>query len=295
MNLDPICSGRRHRGLVAIVLACGVATAVAAAPQPVAMVTDLEGGNSVTGMGDTTELLLLAELVPGGRVDLGAGSRLVIVYFASGNEYVFEGPASIRINAQAPEVLSGAGPEERQVLLAAAGEEIIIRPAGMAQASLVMRGADLDSKLRLDNLIDTKTLDSRPVFRWRPLPGVETYHFLLTDEGGATVVETDVAATEFRLPEEVMLDPSAIYTWELEARTPDGAAHDNWGDFSVATDDERALVERMRPPGNAPFSRRVLFAVMLGQMELRDAALEQWRALLAERGDDPQLRKLVGE
>ena len=246
-------------------------------------------------MGESVELSLLAELAPGGSIDLAAGSRLVIVYYESGNEYIFEGPASIRIGAEAPEVLSGNRPEERQVLLADAGEEIIIQPAGMAQASLVMRGADPNSDLRLDNLVGTKTLDRRPVFRWQPLPGAEKYHFELTDDAGESLLETDVAATEFLLPEAVTLKIDVTYTWELTTRTSDGAMHSNWGDFSLATDDERALVERLKPADDAPFSRRVVYAAVLQQMELRDAALTLWKALLVERGDDPRLRQLVGE
>ena len=74
-----------------------VAVASPVLAEPVAMVTDIEGGNSVTGMGESTELSLLAELEPGGSVDLAGGSRLVIVYYDSGNEFIFEGPASITL------------------------------------------------------------------------------------------------------------------------------------------------------------------------------------------------------
>ncbi|MCZ6666419.1 MAG: hypothetical protein O7B81_14035, partial [Gammaproteobacteria bacterium] len=151
----------------------------AQAAQPVAMVTDITGGNSVSGMGEMTELSLLDEIAPGGSVDLAAGSRLVIVYYESGNEYIFTGPASVRFDAEAPEVLSGNSPEQRQVLLADASGEIIIQPSGMVQASLVMRGTDPSIEIKLDNLVDTKILDKRPVFRWQPLPGATAYHIEL--------------------------------------------------------------------------------------------------------------------
>ena len=265
------------------------------AAQPVAMVTDIEGESSVTGVEGSAILSLLAELAPGGSIDLAAGSRLVIVYYESGSEYAFAGPASIRIGVEAPEMVSGNSPEQRQVLPSDAGGEIIIRPVGMAQASLVMRGADENSDLRLINLVGTKTLEKRPVFHWRPLPGAGTYHFELTDDAGESLVEANVAAVELPLPETVTLEPDITYTWEVTTRTPDGALHSNWGDFTLASDDERALIERLRPTDDAPFSRRVVFAAVLQQMELRDAALAQWKALLAERGDDPRLRQLVGE
>lgn len=284
-----------RRLVAAIVAAAVIAIGGAASAEPVAMVTDLEGGNSVSGMGGRTELSLLAELEAGGRIDLAGGARLVIVYYESGNEYEFSGPASIGVGAQGPTTISGAGPERRQLQFAAAGGGVVIRPAGVAQASLVMRGANPDSKLRLDNLVDTKTLDRRPVFRWRPVAGAATYRFELTDDAGATLVETDIETVRLPLAEGVTLEPDVTYTWEVTAYTGDGTAHSNWGDFYLATEDERALVERMRPEADAPFSRRVVFAAILEQMELRDEARKYWKALLAERGDDPQLRRLAGE
>ena len=267
----------------------------AQAAQPVAMVTDITGGNSVSGMGEMTELSLLDEIAPGGSVDLAAGSRLVIVYYESGNEYIFTGPASVRFDAEAPEVLSGNAPEQRQVLLADASGEIIIQPSGMVQASLVMRGTDPSIEIKLDNLVDTKTLDKRPVFHWQPLPGATAYHLELIDDAGESLATIDVAATEASLPEAVTLEVGVTYTWEVSARTPDGILHSSWGDFSLATDAERSLIEQMRPPSDAPFSSRVMFAVVLQQLELRDEAVELWKGLLAERSDDPKLRQLVAQ
>lgn len=295
MDVKAIASRWRRCVLATFVIAWVAVAGPSQAAQPVAMVTDIVGANSVTGMGESTEILLLDELAPGGGIDLAAGSRLVIVYYESGNEYVFAGPASIRIGAEAPDVLSGNSPEERQVLLASAGAEIIIQPAGMVQASLVLRGTDPEIDITLDNLVDTKTLDRRPLFRWRPFPGSATYHFELLDDSGDSLAEADVAATELLLPEAVTLEVGVTYTWEVTARTPDGVLHGGWGDFLLATEAERALVEELRPPTDAPFSRRVMFAVVLQQMELLDEAQEHWKRLLAERGDEPKLRQLVGE
>ena len=285
--------GSRWRRLAMAAFAWAAMSGPAAGAPPVAMVTDLVGGNSATGVGGSAELWLLAELAPGATIQLDPGSRMVIVYYESGSEYLFKGPGTVTIGVDEPIALAGADPEEHQVL--SAGDDVVIRPAGMAQASLVMRGADPDSKLQLDSLVGTKTLDARPVFRWLPLAGVESYVFVLTDDAGETLIETDVAGTELALPAEVTLETDITYTWEVEAHTPDGAMHGNWGDFSIAEDDERALVEKVRPADTAPVSRRVMFAVMLEQMELHDEARKYWKALLKERGDDPRLRQLAGE
>lgn len=263
--------------------------------EPVAMVTDIEGGNSVTGMGESTELTLLAELEPGGSVELAGGARLVIVYYESGNEFIFEGPASIKIGPAAPEVLSGNSPEEHHILLAGADGEIIIHPAGMVQASIVMRGAQDEVDIKLENLVDTKILDARPLFRWQPLPGASTYHFEIINDSGDSLAETDVTATELPLPEAVTLEVGITYTWEVATRTPDGILHSSWGDFYLATDAERALVEQMRPPRDAPFSSRVMFAVVLQQLELRDEAVNHWKTLLVERSDDPKLQQMANQ
>jgi hypothetical protein len=278
---------------VLAVLAVAWAAVIGPAPalaEPVAMVTDMAGGNSVTGMGESTALSLLDELEPGGNVDLVAGSRLVIVYYESGNEFIFEGPASIKIGPAEPEILSGKKPQARQILLAG-----IIQPAGMIQASIVMRGVADNIDIKLENLVDTKTLEARPLFRWQPLPGATSYRFELIDDSGDSLAGADITATEMPLPEAVTLEVGVTYTWEVAARTPDGILHSSWGDFTLATDAERALIEQMRPARDASFSSRVMFAVVLQQLELRDEAVAHWKTLLAERSDDSKLRQMAGQ
>ncbi|MFQ5785498.1 MAG: hypothetical protein ACE5H8_11845 [Alphaproteobacteria bacterium] len=280
--------------VAAAAMAWGFAAGAAAGSGAVAMVTDLAGASRIEGSGGG-RIALLAELVPGSRIVVDEGARLVIVYYESGDEYVFRGPANLRIDPRTPEVLSGVRPERRPSLLSEIGGEVTIRPTDVVQASLVMRASGSAAGLRLDRPVATRVLDPSPVFRWRPAPGAQTYHFELIDDDGRTLATADVAATEFRLPENIVLAPAVTYTWEVSARPASGAATSDWADFSVAPASDRALVERLRPPADAAFSRRVLFATVLERLELRDAARAYWRVLFGERGDEPTLRRLAGE
>ncbi len=278
--------------VVAAIFAWSLSGDAAAGPQPVAMVTDIEGRATIAEAGGA--VALLAELAPGARVDVGSGARIVVVYYASGEEFAFRGPGSLRIGAEAAERLSGAALETRHTLLAGAVGDIVIAPAGVIQASLVMRVEDRGAEPRLIGPVDTRTLAPRPLFRWQAIAGVETYRFELIDGAGRTLTVAEVAATELRLPESIVLAAGETYTWEVSARAADGAVYSNWGDFSLSPPTERALVERLRPPGDATFSERVLFAAVLEQLGLSDEARGYWRALLAERPGNARLRRLAG-
>src|SRR5262249_19980663 len=164
----------------------------------VAMVTDLQGRASASGDGPPA-LTILAELQPGAQVDLEAGATLVVLYLDAGDEYVFKGPAAIVFRPLQPEVVSGQKPEKRSAL-GKGGKDIRIKPVGMAQAAIVMRGSPANARIQLLNLRQTRTLETQPEFRWQAQqPGLK-YGFRLSDDTGRTLVETTLSTTPFKLP-----------------------------------------------------------------------------------------------
>lgn len=104
------------------------ACAGAARAQSVALVTDLAGDSRPA---------ILSELRVDAEVRLGKGAKLTVLYYASGHEFLFEGPALIRFLAKEPLVAEGRAPRRRT--LTATG--ITLRSGGLAQATYVMRGA----------------------------------------------------------------------------------------------------------------------------------------------------------
>ena len=287
---------RLHHGVrcSAGVLTLFLAIAAPAFAQGVAMVTDLQGKATTAGSdGRSRDVTILAELAPGAQVQLGAGATLVALYFDAGDEYVIKGPATIIFKPAQPETTSGAKPEKRSPSLGKGGKDVRIKPVGVAQGAMVMRGFRTVARVQLFNLHKTRTLETQPEFRWQELqPGVK-YQFELADDTGRTVHEEQVDANFYKLPASVVLNDTMPYTWEVSTRLADGRKYSSSADFAVASPALRAQAEALRPATSAPLSSRVAYAAWLDQMELKDEARKYWRIAAAERPEDPRLKALA--
>lgn len=266
--------------------------APAPAQEPVAMVTDLQGTAELQWSEGKGRVALLSELTPGALITLGDQARLVLVYFASGDEFAYKGPAQIYIRDDRPVTLEGEAPSTT-ALFKSSSLQPPMEPLGLAQAGLVMRAPNTGATIRLLEPAGTKVL-GQPVFRWES-PAAETYEFELTDRAGRKIFETTATETSLRLPAKVQLEPGRTYSWEVEAKLQGGGRYASWADFRVADGDEVRLAEDMRPAPDAPFSRRVAYAAWLEQMDLKDEARKYWAALSSERPDDEALRRLANE
>jgi hypothetical protein len=91
----------------------------------VALVTDLSGKAGT--------LAILSEIERDTRVQL-EGGELAVLYYASGDEYRFRGPALIAFEHTAPRVLQGTPPK-----LAQQPKQVTLKPGGVAPATFVMR------------------------------------------------------------------------------------------------------------------------------------------------------------
>lgn len=274
-------------GLVAAVLALP-ALAYAAG---VAMVTDLQGKASATGEGRLKDVTILSEIDTGAQVQLAAGGSLVAMYLTGGEEYAFKGPATIIFKADQPDVTSGAKPEKRSAALGKGN--IKIKPVGVAQGAMVMRGFRTGARIQLLSLHKTKTLDTQPEFRWQAIqPGVK-YHIEISDDTGRTLHEADVEDVTYKLPAGIALREGVTYTWEVSARLQDGRKYSSSADFAIAPADLRAQAAELRPAPVAPFSTRIAYAAWLDQVELKDEARIYWKAAAAERPEDPRLKTLA--
>jgi hypothetical protein len=283
----------RRTWLKILALAAACVLPVAAQAAGVAMVTDLQGKATVSAVGSARDVTILAELEAGAQVQLAAGATLVALYLDAGDEYVFKGPAAIVFKATQPDVTSGAKPEKRSASLGKGGKSIRIKPVGIAQGAMVMRGFVTGARIKLLNLHKTRTLETQPEFRWQALqPGIQ-YQIQITDDTGRAVHEAQLETTSFKWPSSILLKEGVPYTWEVSARLPDGRKYSSSADFAVAPADLRAQAESLRPAASAPLSSRVAYAAWLDQMELKDEARTYWKAASAERPDDTRLKALA--
>ncbi len=285
-------SGSRWRRALALAIFVSwlVALATPAWAESIALVTDVSG--RVTGQGPVT---ILSEIAADTRVQLESGARLVVIYFRSGDEYTFTGPAQIQFRTTEPQVLSGAKPQKRASPLRKGGKDVTIKPVSVTQAAYVMRSGRPTARIKLLTLSGTKTLDASPEFRWQEIEPGAKYRFELTDDTGRSVYESDVTGSALKLPLPVRLREGVPYTWELSARLADGRRYVSAGDFSIVTPQLRAEADALRPAAGAPVSERVAFAAWLEQMELKDEARKYWRVLAAERPEDAKLKALAAE
>lgn len=267
-----------------ITLALGAAVAAA---DPVAMVTDLQGRVAPQGQGAAPAIL--ASLEGGATLEVAEGASLVVVYFESGREFAFKGPATVRFDAAQPAVLLGAKPESRDPLmgkLAGAGK---IKPVGKVQAAVVMRGTNPKALIKLEAGAGTRVLEARPTFAWQAPDKAASYDFELSDESGRLLLETKVNGTSFTLPASVKLVEGATYTWIVGATFADGKRYQNAAEFTVAPAEQRREIESVRPGADAPIADKVTFAAWLDQLQFHDEARKYWKQVAAARGGDANL------
>jgi hypothetical protein len=275
-------AGLIRGGALIAALALGVAHA-----EPIAIVTDVQGGASLVSGSATAPLRLLSELDDGARVTLAGGARVTALYMSTGDEYTAQGPGAVAFRAARPEVSGGATMTRRAP---AQGREIRIHRPTVAQTGLVVRSVGA----RLVSPVASTILERSPEFSWEDARKNVRYRFSLTDADGAAVYGAETEARTLRLPPSVVLKPGALYRWEVAVRSNDDHLQSVRATFRTASDEVRAQAQVLRPDAAAGFPGRVAYAVWLEQMELRDDAQRLWRELAAERPQDATLRQRAG-
>ena len=256
---------------------------------PVAMVTDLVGTAELAEAGSRSALDLLANVPVNANLKVPAGSALVITYLDTAVEYRLEGPAEARAERSALVAVSGNSPEARDLF---AGQDVKVSPIDVAQASLVMRGTGTKTPaVKLLSPRNTKTLSAHPELRWHG-PADTDLELELTNENGELLLLETVQGSAFQLPDDVQLEPGLIYTWSITARGGNSAGAE-WADFEIANEAERARAVALRPSADAPFSERLVYAVLLDELELHEAARAIWAALAEERPDSGSIKQLA--
>ena len=255
------------------------------ADEPLGLVIDVQGSATLAGKG---RLAILAGLAPGAEVSLAPAARVTVVDSASGRQFDLIGPGAFRWTKGTVEIVRPG-----KIVARAPGndaiKEVRLRTARIAQASISMRGGEESRPVRLAFPVSTWLLDRPAQFRWEPVAGAKTYRFQLTDSTGRPLHEARTAGTSVELPAAVVLEAGHTYGWQVWAELADGHTPDGWTEFGLAGPDLRARVERDRPAANARFSDRLLYALLLEELGVREDAAKLWLQLASERPDDPDL------
>lgn len=261
--------------------------AVVQAGEPVAIVTD------VTGPAQRGEAAveILSELESGDIVHVADGTRLHMVYYYDGREFVYSGPARFEVGNSNPITLSGMEPNSQSVLPDGEGA---VSTVGLAQAAVVMRAAPNGSVLTLREPVETLLLSPPEKFVWDELEAGVGYAFELTDSEGRSLLESIVTGGSVALPDQIQLQPGQDYTWSVETRLPDGRKFSSYAGFTVADEAFVEEVERSRPQDNAPLSELIVFALWLEANDLQVEASRYWRRASDLRPQDAGLKQKAG-
>lgn len=265
--------------------------ATAADPKAaVALVVDLKGAVTWQDGRKVVPARLMDAMLPGRRVVLAAGAKLVLVAMKGGERLAFEGPGAFILDGSG--MASGLQPSVKGVPALKLARNL--NPGELAQASLLMRVAPKDWEARLLRPGGRVAREAQTVLAWAPHPDAVAYSFVLKDPRGRTILSAETATPEARLPETVTLIPGARYSWWLRAEDAQARATAGAGDFTVLDAAARAVLDAALPAPGAEFADRLLYVALLIHFGLADEAEAPLKALRAERPGDPGLKKLGG-
>ena len=169
-----------------LALACGSALA-----QPVAVVTDVQGAATLAGA-PGAPLTMLQQLDAGRKIDLTAGARVALIYYANGAQYELRGPGTASIDAQQPHASQGATVHARATPGPAA---VRLKPAGLVQGAVVMRNLGLRVVAP-----DPQVLSTHPDLAWTDSRTGTVYDVAVIDASGARVFETTTHERRSKVP-----------------------------------------------------------------------------------------------
>lgn len=239
--------------------------------QPVAVVTDVQGAAALAG----APVAMLQQLDAGRKVDLTAGARVALIYYANGAQYELRGPGFVSVDAQQPQASQGATVHAR----AAAGPATMrLKPTGLVQGAVVMRNLGLRVIAP-----DPQVLSMHPDLAWTDSRTGTVYDVAVIDASGARVFETTTPERRVKVPEARSLVPGQSYALQVTARIGSEVVQVARAEFRVAPAELQAQAKALAPAADAAVSERVAYALWLEQNDLRDEARRRWAAVAQAR------------
>jgi hypothetical protein len=252
--------------------------------EPVAIVTDLQGTAKIEQSGESSQISILDNLEADAKVVIGDNNALTVVYYDSGIEYTYSGPASFVVGVGQPEAITGNAGQSKELK---ALENTGLKPAdsNVVQAATVFRNIGSDAgSIELISPVNTKMMETSPIFKWVSLEQKTSYDFVLITSRGQTVFQESVTGNEIQLPADVELRNGRKYNWELSA-TSGGKPFRASASFQVGTQSDIRTLTENKPGADATFSDKIVYAILLKQHGFDHAAQQAWKTLQQERAN----------
>ena len=262
------------------------------AAEPVAMVTDLSGNAWIQQGEKRKRLSVLSYIEQDESIRLDAKSSISITVFTPAAEYSVAGPAKLKMDGGEVRMLDGGKLVKRDLAeqQANAGRQFsAIQRERLAMAAFRMRGTAADGfSLSQLSPVNVEMLNVRPVFTWSAPQEAKEFIVTLFDETASKAVkEVTVNEPSWKMPDDLSLKYQHRYSWKVRAMLSSGQEIAAVGEFSIVDEARSRRILQSRPPANAHFSDRVLYAMLLESEGLNIDAADEWKVLAAERPSEP--------
>lgn len=251
-----------------------------AAPATVGMVLDLQGPGELSYKGERTRLKLLDYLQPGAQLTLAAGSKASVSHYASKVIYRLAGPVQVEVEAGAIRHLSGTAPQTSSI--AEKTVTAALHP-NLGPAAFKMRAVPQVVVRAPAN--GGSVLGTRPVFRW---DANETASFSidLMELPDRPVAQGTVNVARWELPPKVELVHGKNYRWTVSyTSATDGKMRSAAATFSLPSKADADMLAALAPAADGGVDEWVLYATILKDWNLFDAAADAWTRIEARRPD----------
>lgn len=156
----------------------------------------------------------LQTLAANSKVRTGTQGSAVVVLFEGGKRFQIAGDSVVSVSATECQKVSGTAPK---ALAPLATRHLGLlkgsRIAGGKSASYVVRGG---KQMELQSLTETATLNVRPTFRWKAVPGAASYKVRLEDQDGTQIWQAETETTNIAFPAKFPeLKPGGDYVWTV--------------------------------------------------------------------------------
>lgn len=251
-----------------------------AAPASAGLVLDLQGAGELVFKGERSRLKLLDYIPPGAQLSLVAGSKASVSHYAAKRIYRLSGPVQVEVESGAIRHLSGNVPQsgsisERTVTAA-------LHP-NLGPAAFKMRAVPQIVVLAPAN--GGSVLGTRPRFRWEANEAT-MFTLDLVELPDRSVAQDKVAASSWDLPANLELAHGKNYRWTVSYTSAvDGKMRSAAATFSLPSKADADMIAGLVPGPEADIDEWVLYATILKDWNMADAAASVW-ARIAERRPD---------
>lgn len=268
----------------------GFAFSALAQAAPFAMITDLKGDAWASEYGKQRKIALLSYIETPVEVKVEPSTTLGVTYFASGVQYVFQGPARVSLGGQSPRVIEG-----QPALSTKLGPEKSIEGGlskdqwrRLQQATVVMR--TVKPSFSVVSPDKSVVLTREPEFEWTAAGEAKRFRVVVYGPDNKILHEATTEQTSLQPGSALKLEPGQRYRWKVEllgVATPGRAV----GTFTTETEALRMKTIANRPEAGAPLAARIYYATLLEVDGYIADARAEWKALAREFPDVPEIRQ----